>query len=286
MLIGYFDDSGTEPPINVLAGFIASESDWRAFSIEWMAALRETPSIPYLKTKDALSGNGVFAGWRQEDIVKKIRILKRIIEKHARFHVISTIEDGASKEVYGGKVSVTLETSFLSLAAVAMGQTILYVHELNVAGKYPNNNSVLERISFVFDNRPIGDRKEVEDYWTITSEYENPISIGLVNRYYGNPPVFKDDVDCPPLQAADMLAWFIRRDAEEQSKKVMKFARKSLLLFGSDFRTSGVIKHITKQEMIERRDWMISMAPNRPFEDKKARAARRKEVRKMNSDKP
>jgi hypothetical protein len=64
-----------------------------------------------------------------------------------------------------------------------------------------------EPISFIFDNQSRG-KPQIFDAWD--SFIENaPIDGKLV----GSSPRFEDDVDLPPLQAADFIAWVIRKQA-------------------------------------------------------------------------
>ena len=54
MLQAYIDDSGNgDPPVYVLAGFVASSDEWEIFTDEWQALLDAPPRLEYFKMKEA-----------------------------------------------------------------------------------------------------------------------------------------------------------------------------------------------------------------------------------------
>jgi hypothetical protein len=60
----FIDDSGKDdPPVFVLAGFIAEAAQWAAFSDAWDAELKQSPAIEHFKMKDAHSLRGQFSRW-------------------------------------------------------------------------------------------------------------------------------------------------------------------------------------------------------------------------------
>jgi hypothetical protein len=86
MLQAFVDDSGTggQPPVFVLAGFIATVNEWTAFSDEWQESLEMRPRIKYFKMSEAMTFGGEFSGWSEQSRNDRVARLYRIIENHVR----------------------------------------------------------------------------------------------------------------------------------------------------------------------------------------------------------
>jgi hypothetical protein len=79
-LKAYIDDSGlSDPPVGVLAGWVASAEKWGKFSDDWQQALEMKPSLAYFKMSEARSFGGQFLGWSQQSRDERLRLLISII---------------------------------------------------------------------------------------------------------------------------------------------------------------------------------------------------------------
>ena len=61
----YIDDC-TEPPVFLLAGFLARAGEFAKLTNKWNAALAKPPKVEYFKMKEAFARQGQFLGWSIE----------------------------------------------------------------------------------------------------------------------------------------------------------------------------------------------------------------------------
>lgn len=76
MLVCYLDDSGKDPqnPITTIAGYVASETDWRAFE-EAVEPIFQRYDVPVFHATDLHNTKGCFKGWsaiKKESFVAQI----------------------------------------------------------------------------------------------------------------------------------------------------------------------------------------------------------------------
>src|ERR1700730_4068983 len=80
------DDSGTDqPPVFVLAGYLARVNNWPYFSDDWDKALRKAPAIDYLKASEAFhrtDPKSQFYGWTLDATINKLKTFLPIIRKY------------------------------------------------------------------------------------------------------------------------------------------------------------------------------------------------------------
>jgi hypothetical protein len=196
-LQAYFDDSGRDdPPVFVLAGYVARAEQWAAFSDEWSAALAADPAIDYFKMQEAFSASGQFEGWSRHAIDGKLLLLANIIPRYVLQGLGVTVLHNEYNEVMRGQFAPQLDRPYLFLYNSAVTSTLSWVRQ-----KYPN-----EKVDFIFDEQ----------------QAEGDFASGLIRQVIaavpdeakkniGRSPVPGNDRDDLPLQAADMLAWHLRR---------------------------------------------------------------------------
>lgn len=87
-LAAYLDDSGTHQgsPIVVVAGAIASVSQWARLSKQWKKQL-DCWNLPFFHTTDFVSGYGHYKGWDEPRKRSAVSALVRIIRANVRFLV-------------------------------------------------------------------------------------------------------------------------------------------------------------------------------------------------------
>ena len=200
---GFIDDSGSEPskPIFVLAGFLSDVERWERFSDKWQERLHERPSIAYFKMQEANSLKGQFLRWKERDRNLKVRQLIQIIRHHVAMRVSCSMEWNDYRDILKGRVRPHANDRpyfFLFYRIIA-----------NVIG-FQMENNIPEPVDFVFDQQgKIGKRALLWYDWILKNRSPQ------LRPYFGDPPIFRHDDKVLPLQAADTLAWQIRRQISD-----------------------------------------------------------------------
>ncbi len=194
MLQAFVDDSGSgQGAVFVLAGFIASAEQWAAFKDEWKESLG---GAPYFKMADA---EKLFGRTGKDDRVTRFY---RIIENHAVAGVSSAVMRDDYERVFGRAPQPMRDPYFLLffdlIAQLSRNQKKLDLHD---------------KVDFIFDEQ-LGKKEKVIAAWDSFKSMGQE-SFGHI---LGDTPSFKDDKEILPLQAADLYAWWIRRQIEEDTK--------------------------------------------------------------------
>lgn len=202
----YIDDSGkNDPPIFVLAGFVAHKEAWVKFSNEWKAALARAPSLDHFKMKDANACRGVFKGFSHKERDERLSELAEIIEKHIEFGVSVAIPHDIYERVFRGKMMDAFDTPY----------TLAFYLMQAASHKYLSATGNFAEIDIICD-RQLDREGPILGSHSITME-------GLPNevlKRFPAPPAFMDDQQALPLQAADLLAWHIRRSWRDGRDKL------------------------------------------------------------------
>ena len=213
----YVDDSGSEPNSVVffLAGFISTVERWTVFSNEWDSALGIPPQLDYFKMSEAAGFWEQFSrkrGWDEAKRDDRLVTLARIINKYAMLRVSTSLRYDLFKKYV------------LSLPAVErnLGTDEPYVmlagHLATVALDFADKKGLIGPIDFVFDKQT-GHQEEFLRQWPtykqtlLLSPYGRRLS-----RLVGADPIFADEKDRRPLQAADLYAWQARSHYVENHK--------------------------------------------------------------------
>jgi len=203
MLQGYVDDSGSDEQSNafVLAGFMMNATQWAAFSDDWDAQLRRTPNIDYFKMSEAISRNGEFLGWPREFILCKVKDLLSVIEDHRPV--------GIGSYLFWPEFAKYMHPySELKPYALLFGAIFESIekHQI-VEGIFP------EAIDVDFDDQGSAGQFALQVYPRFKQ-----VSRPETQRMLGRMPLMLDDKKVLPLQAADMLAWNIRRKLDGEAE--------------------------------------------------------------------
>jgi hypothetical protein len=184
-----------------LAGYLNRKAQWAVFVAAWTAALKAPPAIDYLHMVEAQNLRGQFKGWSEADRDQKILRLAQLV---ADSRPVS-MEVSVSRQAF--------ETILAPNAPYGLGQpyfTLFYALTMGLA-RFIHARGVKAPIAFVFDEQGVlgGDATMVYDW--IKAGRPQPWS-----RLLGETPTFANDRSLPQLQAADMLAWHVRRDFEQR----------------------------------------------------------------------
>ncbi len=206
-LKGYFDDSGDPADRNhsffAIAGYVVEAAAWSKFETEWLAALQDF-SAPYLHMKELHFCKGAFAEW--DKTVPAVQ--ERINGFLAR--LVGVIRD-AGLRGFGAVISLKDLARFNAEKGLAIDPKALAIYgaalELRQFDQTSDIKVVLDRMS--------GAHQAID----LAEKY------GKTDRYYpfmSNFPTFTPlarngatgSRNTPALQAADFLAWEVRKNWE------------------------------------------------------------------------
>lgn len=213
----YLDDSGSEPssPIFFLAGFIASESSWRAFEADWLAALNLEPKLDYFKMKEAFRLQDQFhrrRGWTEAKRDERLMQLVEIIKAHALVRVCSSIKN-ADFDRYVKSLDVperkhSTDNPFWMLLMRVGLCVAIFGDQVGAKGV----------CNFICDEQ-LGAEEEMRAWWPTLAPLarrtaEERMSKSDLWERISPIPEFGNDKVRIPLQAADLYAWQLRKHHE------------------------------------------------------------------------
>ncbi|MDX3965144.1 MAG: DUF3800 domain-containing protein [Bradyrhizobium sp.] len=200
MITAYFDASGTmgDSTVFVMAGYLGYSPAWQRFSDEWGTALSEPRVLKYFKMSEAWARRGEFTGWVPEDRDAKLRRLAPIVNKHALASMIVTVPTRSWRRHMVGKLEHKYHNRPYYFA---------FHGAMSSVPKFLHQKGIEDQIEFVFDSEGGEPVQEILDGFDRWAE----LAPDHLKKYLSGPPVFRDEKLVLPLQAADMLAWHIRR---------------------------------------------------------------------------
>ncbi|MGF1608241.1 MAG: DUF3800 domain-containing protein [Kiloniellales bacterium] len=196
VLVCYLDDSGKDPqnPITTLAGYVATDDQWRAFEAEVEPWFNEF-QVSVLHSKDLHNTDGQFAGWR---VLKKQAFVARLCQVLSR-HVQLGVSMSVLKDAYGARAKESdrkrTSTPYTFCSAVIIDWLL---RDIRVGGA-ANKNGIALILECGHENNP-----EVEQYFYSVRELHK-----LQNVLHSISFVPKDK--CRAIQMADLLAFYTRR---------------------------------------------------------------------------
>jgi hypothetical protein len=198
MLQAYIDESFTiDPPIYAMAGFIAPAEKWAAFSDEWALCLSP---IKHFKMNDAMTLDGEFRWWREDNRDEKVALLRAIIDEHVTAAIACAVRPDELARVFDGDgLPKRLLSPYYFLLHVMIGELATRQRTLGLN----------EKVDFIFDDQIMEKGKIIDDWEIFKRATRAP------KELIGDVPTFRDDKIVMPLQAADMHAWISRRRMQE-----------------------------------------------------------------------
>ena len=195
----FCDDSGSDGgEFCVVGGYLFDDDAAMRFSEAWQKVLKEAPAIKYFKMKEAESRRGEFWGFTEPDRDEKVMSLAEVVKAHALYGLGSFISHKAYDSIARGYLPPTVDHPYwFCFQGIIGGVLHLYENELP-----------LEKTDFVFDSQGVGYERRgtlMHDGWKQMMLEVGDALIGSIT--------FADDKQVLPLQAADLLAWHIRRHA-------------------------------------------------------------------------
>jgi hypothetical protein len=213
MFKAHVDDSGSSredggsrfPRYFVLAGYVLPVPLWEKFSDAWASELLTQPKVRAFKMYNADSGGGYFAGMSEEFRRCKVRDLAAVI-RHFRPMAFAC---HLRWDEYEAKVAGRVHKKMDSPYSILFGQTLRAVYEWQMDAKAKNPKWEYNKVDFVFDEQAEVSLRLRHWYGPLRANMREPY-----RQMMGNPPDFRNDEDVVALQAADMLAWHVRRKLE------------------------------------------------------------------------
>lgn len=206
MLQGYIDDSGsdgTRIPF-VLAGYILAAEKWADFSDAWKSELERKPRIKYFKMNEAVSGDGQFKGLSEEFRKCKVRDLIAIINRYKPSGICVFAKWDEWKQLIEPYVPRISKYPYTALFMLMLDAVVSYEKSIGI---FP------EKIQLDFDEQ--GDIGRLTLQWySIINQFFHPDLAQIISRT----PTMLNDKEYVALQAADLLAWAIRRDLDPTDK--------------------------------------------------------------------
>lgn len=203
------DDSGSEPqsPVFILGGFVASTKAWAAFSTEWQAALDEKPALEYFKMSEAARLQEQFArskGWDEAKRDNRLITFARIIKKYAHLRIHASVRNDEF-EKYIKSVPVPQRK-----LGIDSPYTLLFMQIILAMATGGDQFDLAGACDFVFDEQGAFSQEALA-WWPNFKSGIDRLSKSDLPRYVGSPPIFRNDREFLPLQAADLYAWQIRQ---------------------------------------------------------------------------
>ncbi|MBX3563589.1 MAG: DUF3800 domain-containing protein [Sphingomonas sp.] len=193
----YIDDSGKDdPPVFVLGG-VAFESDrLAAFERDWNAALAAPPAIAYFKMTEAKACRGAFQNIPPAERDIKVKALGEVLREHAVATLAVIVRHEDYRQVYAGKMMRWMDRPY----------QIMFHLAIATAYKLCQEQGLGEQAEFVFD-RQLEHEQALQDSYPAFRRGMEP----ALAAFLPEDPRHADDKVEVALQAADMVAWHVRR---------------------------------------------------------------------------
>lgn len=196
--IAYIDDSRSDSGIKeyVLAGYVAPHDTWIRFQKEWLTTLSLPPQIGHFHCVEAYSLRGQFRGWTPADRDEKVLALAKIIARHEFLSLDCRLSQLAYAKFLSSVAPFDLRSPYFPLFYSMIATAARMLRAKQYSGS----------IQFVFDGQGgLGNHTSI---WFRSVRASLPAAL---RQYLSKAPTFEDDKVAPALQAADALAWHLRR---------------------------------------------------------------------------
>lgn len=185
-----------------MAGLISHSELWAKFSDEWRACLDNYPRIGYFKMNEAAGLGGEFRRFTKLQRDNKLRELARIINRHVRAVTFSCIDLDAHADTWAKHLPKPNNEEYFWPYQNTIMATCFELWDIGWK----------ERFEIIFDEQVIfGPRARV--WYPLVQDiakHREPEAATILPM----DPMFKDDKDFLPLQAADLFAWCMRRGTD------------------------------------------------------------------------
>jgi hypothetical protein len=143
---------------------------------------------------------GQFNGWTIENRNRRVDNFVAVVTNHLTLAIRVITPLKAYNAVFRGRVAKGMDDPYWLTFYTIMMEMVRY--ELRMGIK--------EKVDFIFDEQK-GKSKLVQKFWDSYVEAAPPEAKPLL----GGRPIHRSDLEFLPLQAADLIAWHIRRNEHE-----------------------------------------------------------------------
>ncbi len=193
----FIDDSGSggDSPWYVLAGYLGTADAWDRFDKPWLKVLDGPPRIEYFKSSQAerLHSTGQWKGITAQERDERIDSLIKIIGNHASQPFCVRLQQKDYDEVIKAWVPPMWQNPYYFLF-------IGFLSSVTSTYKYLGG---AKQIEFIFDSNNQVDSPSLDLYKQV-AHFEQ--FAGKIKDIH-----YEDEKIYLPLQAADLIAWQIRR---------------------------------------------------------------------------
>jgi hypothetical protein len=256
MFQAFFDESGSETgdKILVVAGYIHDAATWAFFADDWKLRLDKPPTIEYFHMVEAQNLRDQFSGWTPSERDAKIDAFASLIEKYQPWSIACSISQSDHNRIVKPVAPYDLRQPFVSC----------YLGLIIKLAQLHTSMRLNLPTDLIFDEREVTPHEADFFYEGAKSRISDPIMLSLL----GNTPIFRDDKKVPALQAADLLAWHLRRQKERCiPEKDMPILKKLLpLLHAETFIDESCLRGMAHE---------MAQVPNRKYTTKKKDSIRK-----------
>jgi hypothetical protein len=205
----FVDDSGGKGQSKhfVLVGLVSNSERWARFSQEWRYCLDQPPRIAVFKMREAASCTGAFHRFTEEQRDARLRALAQIINRYAEFAIWTMIDLEAHVQTWAKLTKPMSEVYFWPFQTLILGTCFDLWEECHWR----------ERFEIIFDEQLIfGER--ARSWYPLVREImriKHPEEFAILPV----DPLFRKDDEFPPIQAADLWAWCLRKNTDDPAAK-------------------------------------------------------------------
>jgi hypothetical protein len=211
VLQAFIDESYEQDGFFVLAGYVSTVERWADFSVQWTEALksgvRDKNGDFHFKMRDMASPS---------ERLERVSIFHNIIQTHVLMSMSLIIrkddlERAAARisAFHLGKPVKIAWRADLEPYYVAFHLLMMNFHHYRLA--QPDILGDAEPVDFYFDEH--SQKKKILASWDEYVAWQSPEHQAI----YGSTPQFRPDNQFLPLQAADFLAWWVRKWAMQEN---------------------------------------------------------------------
>jgi hypothetical protein len=182
-----------------LAGYLNSAERWALFSDAWGDELKAGRPIHYFRMTEANGLRDEFRGWTDVQRDEKMRGLMRVVRHFKPFSFHVSISRKQNSDVFTPTAPRGLASPHFLCCFGIVSSLSQHIADQNI--KTP--------IEFIFDQQT-----GVEDDIDLFFDYMKKSLPRKARKLISHRPIFRDDKLYFPLQAADMLAWHLRKNHE------------------------------------------------------------------------
>jgi hypothetical protein len=207
LLTAYLDESGTHDasPISVMAGYLGTDTQWRAFDSDW-SALLQTAGVRHMHAVDLFKRTKQFKDWPAERVNAFAVQVDGVIARHMQVGFSVIIRDDDYRKIYveGPRPRRSrLDSKYGVCFRACLAFAPSYIaSELQLAGEAQQRQETT--INFVLEDghRNVGDARRLYDLFKADAlpEWQD---------FVGSFDVSKKE--SPGAQAADFLAYCVYR---------------------------------------------------------------------------